>query len=416
MKQESILLMSQIENIANFDAIKSLIRPSFTKKSNRFLQHIFQNIHNGFEKWNQNKINILQSKTVINSNELSEKTNQLTDYIPEKIYSGIQTICKKALMFTIRFSDRTYFLHICCSNSYSKTKIYNIVRLSYIWLHFVNTFTNVNCSNTVNIFLYLTNVKKLIPQTSGSLEKQHVNSAFTTECMIHTNIVIFREEEWFRALIHESFHNLGLDFLRMGNKSISKHEKRIKELFSLNLLKLDFSETYNEMWAEILNTCFYVYENYSLGNYNTETIPILFNKFFYFMALETIFSLFQCVKVLHLNNLIYSELDKNGSNYNEKTPAFSYYVLKCILSVHLGEFFDFCVNQFCHNKSKSNKYNISFCCSDKNLEEYTNLFLHFHNSNKMLKSIQYIQNNLLKKRNTTLFKTLKMSFIQMEID
>jgi hypothetical protein len=50
------------------------------------------------------------------------------------------------------------------------------------------------------------------------------------------------------------------------------------------------------------------------------------------------------------------------------------------------------------------------------LEEYTNLFLGLYNSDKMQRSIKYIEANLLKKRNTTLFKTLKMSFIQIEID
>jgi len=366
---------------------------------------------------NENKRDILQSREIISSSEISEKTNNLTYYIPEKIHSVIQTKCKKTVMFQIPLSYRTYFLHICCPVSCNEAKIHNIVRLSYIWLRFVNKFVHTSCSNTVNIFLYLTNEKKQIPQNLGLIDKEHVNSAFTTTCMIHTNIVIYREEEWLRALIHESFHNLGLDFLRMGHKSINKHEKKIKQLFSMQSLNLYFSETYNEMWAEIMNTCIYVYEKYSLGKCNTENIQILCNKFRHFMLFETIFSLFQCTKVLHLNHLSYSKLIENGSKYNEKTPVLSYYVLKCILSVHLEEFFEFCANQFSHNKSKiSSRYSIPFVCSDKNLEEYTNLFLGLYNSDKMQRSIKYIEANLLKKRNTTLFKTLKMSFIQIEID
>jgi hypothetical protein len=61
--------------------------------------------------------------------------------------------------------------------------------------------------------LYFTNYLKILPPANGSIiDQEHANTAFTTSCKTNTEINLFREEEWFKVLVHETFHCMGLDF------------------------------------------------------------------------------------------------------------------------------------------------------------------------------------------------------------
>ena len=59
----------------------------------------------------------------------------------------------------------------------------------------------------------MTNLRKQLPSNMlDVLDVEHVNSAVTTSCTTSGSLVIYREEEWFKVLIHELFHVMGLDF------------------------------------------------------------------------------------------------------------------------------------------------------------------------------------------------------------
>ena len=65
----------------------------------------------------------------------------------------------------------------------------------------------------MNIYIFLTDLKKKLPEHTGQeIGKINVNTGFTMTCRPKSNIVIYRKEEWFKVLIHETFHNFGLDF------------------------------------------------------------------------------------------------------------------------------------------------------------------------------------------------------------
>ena len=116
--------------------------------------------------------------------------------------------------------------------------------------------------------VYFIDLKKTLPRKHDDpIDQIHVNTAFTTTCQPHTNVHIFREEEWYRALIHESFHNLGLDFILMDSKFKKIAEDRIRAIFPVTITELRFYETYCEMWGEIMNCMFMVYfiENRKIG-------------------------------------------------------------------------------------------------------------------------------------------------------
>ena len=58
--------------------------------------------------------------------------------------------------------------------------------------------------NIKNLYLF-TNHKKLLPSKEIILNTSHVNSAYTYACREDT-MTIFRQEEWFKVFIHETFH------------------------------------------------------------------------------------------------------------------------------------------------------------------------------------------------------------------
>ena len=77
----------------------------------------------------------------------------------------------------------------------------------YLWLHIANKQKPPTCSQQLNIYIYFTELFKVLPEKKREpIGEKHANTAFTTSCMPSTNIHVYREEEWFKVFIHESFH------------------------------------------------------------------------------------------------------------------------------------------------------------------------------------------------------------------
>uniref|UniRef100_A0A6C0CPC0 Uncharacterized protein n=1 Tax=viral metagenome TaxID=1070528 RepID=A0A6C0CPC0_9ZZZZ len=422
MKQESILLLSQIENLPNI--IKLNERLSITELSNDthlLLHFLFRKIHEANDSWKNYCDNIVNSYIEVEQKEIIAIAAEEYNYIPSEIRTSIESHCKMAFKVTISLENRTVYLYMCVPGTYSPNQCYNTVFLVYIWFYFVNTFVNDSCSKVINLFLFLTPEKKVVPKfmnTEELLDRNHINTAFTTACKPKTNVFIFREEEWFRALIHESFHNLGLDLLGMPHKQIKEQENRLKSVFNINIEDMRISETYCEIWAETLNVMFYVYETYSDYNCNDKILLKLVEKFTKYIFFEKAFSLWQCSKILYLHKLDYRELFSPNKNvdFNEKTQIFSYYILKCILMVHIDEFLDFCSVQYYLTNYPKKTFDIAFNKTPTTLKTYVDIFINNHNTKNMLFGIDNMTINLKKKKRTTLFKTLKMSLIQINTE
>ena len=174
------------------------------------------------------------------------------------------------------------------------------------------------------------------------LDENNVNTAFTTTCPRDSEIVIFRKEEWFKVLIHETFHNFGLDFSITNNELINSC---ILNIFDVNS-EVNAYEAYTEFWAEIINSLFCSF--FSLKNkmnYN----EFLSNVEFY-INFERTFSFFQSVKTLKFMGLkykdLYSKTDQARINrenlYKEKTNVLSYFILKTILINNFQGFLEWC--------------------------------------------------------------------------
>ena len=62
------------------------------------------------------------------------------------------------------------------------------------------------------------------------ISASHVNGGLSNICQIDGRILVYRKEEWFKVLIHESMHNYGLDFSILD---ISMANKKLHSIFSI---------------------------------------------------------------------------------------------------------------------------------------------------------------------------------------
>jgi hypothetical protein len=233
----------------------------------------------------------------------------------------------------------------------------------------------------------MTNHKKMLPEINNELlDGVHANTAFTFACPTASNeIYIFRNEEWFKVFIHESFHCFGLDF-----STLSEAEKETeKKMFSIFPVKcnLRLYETYTETWGEIINTIFISVNTYSC-NENKINMNKLSKTIENHLYNEQMFSLFQCSKVLHYLNIKYRELyekkDHAHETYREKTHIFSYYILKSIVIFYYNDFIEWCI---IHNNNS-----IQFTQTQENINQFFEFIKSKYNSHDFLRTIEIFEN------------------------
>lgn len=215
--------------------------------------------------------------------------------------------------------------------SFNFTQIY---KKMYIWLSFLDSHSNLECSATLNIYIFLTDYIKTMPSKAGyELGRENVNTAFTFSCKHNNEIFIYRKEELLKIFIHETFHSFGLDF---SNCNQDYANRIIKNKFTAIGDKKDYNiyESYCEIWAQLINIL--------LININKPHIEYIewkkvINKYLFY---EIRWSIFQSSKILLHYGFEYKELfNKNKIVYNEsKTSVFSYFFLRTIAMVNLDHF------------------------------------------------------------------------------
>jgi hypothetical protein len=235
------------------------------------------------------------------------------------------SVIKNTSQWRFKIGAREYNLFIGDTSDRDQT-----VRaiMIYRWLTVAEKYAKRReCSQKMNIYIYMTNQKKILPNAGEEIEQIHVNTAFTTSCKTTTEIHLFRAEEWFKVFIHETFHALGLDFSEVGTSiSINTTMGRV---FALQPAP-DFLlfEAYTELMAEIIAIMF------AASSWEACSAEIM---------KQQNFSIYQACKILHFTGLSYSNLIRgNAQSYREKSPVFSYYIIKSVLLFFLDDFAEWC--------------------------------------------------------------------------
>lgn len=329
-------------------------------------------------------------------------------YLPNLIQSAItdMTIAKYSSRFFIQDRIFDVYLHVDAASKHMYHDINEHLKKIYMWLYVASTYASPQCSKYVKINIYFTQHKKRLPKPYTIIDREHANTAFTTSCRMETEIDIFREEEWFKTFIHETFHNLGMDFSANG----SQHTNEL--LYTCIPIQTDFRlyEAYTECWAEIIHSLFVAF--YHMKK-RSSSIHSTFNTV---LNNERRFAVFQCEKVLRHYNMNLSDLFKQTNlatirrnNYKENTYVLAYYVFKMIFMYNAKDFILW--------TSKNNGKSINFNKNpDPKKESRLVNFIKKHITDttlsKMLeKSNKYLNENQNKKNMTT--QNLRMTVYEI---
>ena len=330
-------------------------------------------------------------------------------FVPDVVRRYVDENSKKYLVYECRVNKRVIYIYFVIFDETDEYSIYdNYVSLMLTWLHIADNFQTKKCADKLSIYVYLTPFKKMLPQgTYRTLDSEHVNTAVTTSCTKNGEIVVYRQEEWFKVFIHETFHILGLDFSTMHSERIST---RLKKIFPVQSDMLVF-EAYTEIWAELLNCMFY-----SFQLLDDKKDFKQFNMYFEFCCeLERVFSTMQVIKILNYMGLSYKNLyekdDKSrilrDNLYKEKTNVFPYYILKLILIFNYKQFILWC--------KTNNETLLKFTETTTSLNSFFDFFEKYHDSSAMLAYINEVFNYMFELQNKDLdgkmylFQNMRMS-------
>lgn len=317
----------------------------------------------------------------------------------QEIHNDVKLKYNKQFNFEFTIGRRKFILHMFFPNASLKTECISICRkrLKYIycWLYVANALAQTQYAKELTINIAFTEHKKQKPLKRQTFDAVHVNTAYTYACQSATNISIFRKEEWFKVLIHETFHSMGLDFVCMDNSTI---EAKVASLFPVKKYDIRVYETYCEMWAEIINVLFVAF----FGTKVKENYPLIVRKMDKMLMYEAHFSLFQLNKILDTYGLTYMNLKNERQIYKENTYVISYYVLKSIMMCFMNIFIEWC--------DKENQ-SILFKKSKRVLTSFGNLIEKLHMHPILLKNIHHIQK--MKSGNKFVNNTMRMSLYEM---
>ena len=360
-----------------------------SKATNVIFKHFFHEIDDAFRFVSYNKSQLGSSfyKLKINKidhvSKIPKPSTFNADVFPVEVRKHIDDYSLSSLTYTFQLLERTITIHFLIEDDKPEIHInkYNTyVDNILAWLYIANEYASRSCSNVLKIFIYHTSLTKELPSSPIQiLNENNVNTAFTRSCPTNSEIVVFRKEEWFKVLIHETFHNFALDFSDMNT---SECHARILSIFPVNS-EVNLFEAYTEFWARIMNVLFCSYFNAK----NKNGLDEFLGNTEYFINLESIYSFFQLVKVLQFMNMEYknlyekTDLAQNIRNtmYKEDTNILSYYIITLILIYNYQSFIGWC--------KTNNTSLLQFKKTSANQKSFCNFIEKKYKVSKMLKAI-----------------------------
>ena len=323
-----------------------------------------------------------------------------SDYFPINIKNEIIKNYSSSILYTFKINKRDFKIIFISKNNmeYDMEYYSYMIRYVYMWLYIISNYTDTECVKTLTIKIFMTDLKKRLPDKKNEvIGVDNVNSGYSDMCQDNGSIVIYRKEEWFKVLIHESFHNFGLD---INNYNKDEVNKRLKGLYKLDI-DYNIYETYTEFWAEVIN-CIFI--SYSMLEDNNDKISFLL-YFETLMYIEKFFSFLQVNKILRWNKLKYDDF-KNSKPivYKQNSNVFEYYILKLVLINNYKNFILWC--------DVNNNGLFNFKNTDKNLNGILNFIQNNYNSSALIQNL--VRTKDIKDFNLKNARTLRMTLTELE--
>jgi hypothetical protein len=390
-----------------------IIHSHQTRKTQNTITEIYNDILNaykyiiGLKKIYGNNLYNISIKQIQSATQIKKPKGFNSSSFPEEIRNHIYKRTTYELTYTFSLFEKEIrlFFILETPNVEHEMKVYNkYVDSIVMWLYILNKYASKFCAKQLDIYLYFTSLSKYLPSTDANvLDENHANTAFTTTCPRESEIVIFRKEEWFKVLIHETFHNFGLDFSGMNTDKCTSDMLNIFPVAS----EVNLYESYAEFWAEIINALFCSF--FKLKNKNNVEEFLAYSE--YFINLERTHSFFQLVKTLHYMGLKYESLFKKDKTnklrretlYKEKTSILAYYIIKTILMNNYQGFLDWC---------QTNNYELyDFKKTQTNIDKFCLFIKKNYKSNEMLDNVERMEHFFIANKNNSREKKEKYNFI-----
>jgi hypothetical protein len=391
-----------------------------TKRTDSIIMDLYKDIYNAYKYLNNlkqkgNYYNIT-TKKILAASEISKPNNFNSNSFPEIIRKHIDELTMYEIVYNFSLYGRIIKLYFIVEEDNIELKLDKFnkwVDNIIMWLYILNQYASKQCANTLAVYFYFTSLEKKLPNSNiFILDEQNVNTAFTTTCPRDSEIVVFRQEEWFKVFIHETFHNFGLDFSDMNN---NESKNCILNIFQVNS-EVNLYESYTEFWAEIMNALFCSF--FALKNKNN--IDEFLSNSEFFINFERTYSFFQLVKTLNFMGLTYKDLYSKSEHsrilrenlYKEKTNVLAYYVIKTVLINNYQGFLSWCKN--------NNLSLLQFKKTLANQKEFCKFIEKNYKTNSMINGVvetQHFLNNIQKDRKKTnlhyILTNLRMSICEM---
>ena len=390
-----------------------------TNKTKQIMQKIFRELQTAHEYLENKKkkeealfyrLKITKISTI---RQIPKPTQFNVNSFPAAIRDHIDEHIEYTLSYTFSLFEREITIHFIVEEEDVELHIdkYNAyVEKIFMWLYFVNVYASKKCAKKLTLYLYLISPTKTLPESNISiLDQNHVNTAFTYTCPVVSEIVVFRKEEWFKVLMHETFHNFSLDFSDMN---MNVCHNKILSIFPVDS-QVNLYEAYTEFWAEILNAAFCSY--FSLKN--KPNIQEFFKNCEYFINFERTYSFFQLAKALRFMGLVYKDLYLPSSHierktlYKENSNVLAYYIIKTILLNNYQGFFEWC--------SKNNLSLLQFKKTVGNLDQLCLFIERNYKTKSMLYGVKCAEDMYFDKKKITgkkmkfIWNNMRMSICEM---
>ena len=317
-----------------------------TTKTKNILKELYHNIYEAHNYVKTRMVFRANVRKILTALHISKPKIFNAYNFPEQVRTHIDDMMAAEITYSFSLYDRNIKVYFIVENGDVETNIgvYNkYVETIAMWMYVLNIYSSKKCVKSLSIYLYFTSLEKQLPSSNVEvLDENNVNTAFTTTCPSVSEIVIFRQEEWFKVLIHESFHNFGLDFSGMNCESIHNCILNIFDVSS----EVNAYEAYTEFWAALMNALFCSFFELKVKE---DWQEFLLSSEFY-INFERTYSFFQMVKTLQFMGLNYYDLYAKTEHarvlrenlYKEKTNVLSYFVLKTIMLNNYQGFLGWC--------------------------------------------------------------------------
>ena len=295
-------------------------------------------------KFLYNKLNLFKKKYSIDRNKIKKKRInsvplQMNRFIDREIYDYIINNIKYKYIYNLKYKDVVILISYYSKENKDTINIKEILSKIVNRLIFMMNISNVY--KNINLELYDTPFKKHLP-----CSKKHICNQKITPKHVNTgvnwsnNIVIYRNEEQLKLIVHEVIHLLDIDIKYEDNNDFNA----FSNLFCINKEKLLINESYVETLAILIDIYIKLWEKNMLS----------YKNYKYNIKKMCLYNLKQCCKICIFYNIDnYNELLVNKNKckkyLDNDSNIFSYHIVKLVNLYNLDKFISMYIE-----KNKSN--------------------------------------------------------------